>query len=323
MVKFSTAALKRAVVADAKRKAAFPTLFRPESARYPKLQRTEREGQALLTDFYRQAGLNTRNFNRLRKEHSAELSRILEAEKAAAIKRAARVKGTVHSSIIGQAQALQQMTTGNEFFPYPSYNLDKPILIWARPHPNVISDSHIESYNNWAKFRFTSGADSGYETLSFYYLWSNPSPYYAVINATTFVSATGHLKAVATGGLSGIDPTSRYSGIAVTAGLGLWQWWVTPPSHAPYTTQLFAEFEVSASFWDKSATADVSDGAQLTQSMFLVPPNATVIVEALVSVSYWQGHGHMEADFESGDFRVACPVVLISVLTPPSGAVVN
>jgi hypothetical protein len=323
MAKFSTAALKRAVAADAKRKAAFPTMLRPET-QHPKLQRAEREAEGLLADFYREAGLNSRAFSRLRKEHSAELARALEAEKAAAVKRASRVKGTVHSSIIGQAQALQQMTVGNGFFPYPSYSLDKPILIWAAPHANILSDSNIESFNSWAKIRVRTGADQGAEAVSFYFLWSNPSPYFAVINAATFMSATGHLTAVATGGLSGIDPRSRHSDVGVSANLALWQWWTSPQTHTPYTSYPLGEVHASASFWDKSRTADVSRGAQLTQSTLLVPPHATVIVEVNCTVAYYQGHGHMDADFESGDFRITCPVVLISVLTPPNaGAVMS
>jgi hypothetical protein len=318
MATISKAALKRAVIAAQKRRGVQPEVFRPEAANYPKLQRSEREGGKLFAEFYRKGGFDARSYNRLKKQHSAELNRILDQEKAAAVKRASRAKDTLHSSISGQSRALQQLTAQNGFFPFPSYSLDKPFLIWAQPHANIISDSSIESFNSWAKIRVTTSADQGTENLSFYFLWDNPTDFYAVINAATFMSASGHLKAVATGGLSGIDPTSRFSDVGCSANFALWSWWQNPPPHTDYATQVLASIGVSASFWDKSATANVSDGASLNRTMFLVPPRGVVVFEVAFTVDYYQGHGHCDADFESGSFRITCPVVVVSVLTPPS-----
>jgi hypothetical protein len=315
MATISKAAVKRAVIAAQKRRAAQPDVFRPEAAHYPRLQHSEREGGRLFTEFFRKGGFDARTYHRLKKQHTAELNRILDAEKAAAVKRASRARDTVHSSIAGQTRALQQLTAQKGFFPYPSYSLDKPFLIWAQPHANIISEDNIESFNSWAKIRVTSSADEGAENLSFYFLWDNPSDFYAVINASTFMSASGHLKAVATGGLSGIDPTSRFSGVGCSAKFALWSWWQNPPTHTDYAEQLLSSIQVSASFWDKSATANVSDGASLDRTMFLVPPGGAVIFEVVFAVGYYQGHGHCDADFESGSFRITCPVVVVSVLT--------
>jgi len=48
---------------------------------------------------------------------------------------------------------LELMAACDEFIPEPERDLDKPFLIWAQPHANIISDSSVESFNSWAKIR--------------------------------------------------------------------------------------------------------------------------------------------------------------------------
>jgi len=45
-------------------------------------------------------------------------------------------------------------------------------------------------------------------------------------------------------------------------------------------------------------------------------------LEVALAVSYDNDHGNIEADFQSGGFKIACPVVVISLLNSPSGGVV-
>jgi hypothetical protein len=318
MARISKAELKRALIAAEAERSKYPTVFQPDPAQYPKLQSTLRAGEQLFAEFFRKAGFDVEELAALQKQHSTELRRILDQEKADAIKRASRAKDTVHSSIKSQTQALQAIAASNAFFPFPSFNLEKPFLIWATPHSKIISDSTVEPFNSSAKIRIDSTASSGLDKLSFYFIWDNPSDFFTVINANTFLSATGHLHATATGGLSGIDPTSRYSYLGASANFALWSWWLQPPTSTPYVTQQFASLAVSASFWDKSVAASISDGFLLSQNLFIVPPHGVVIFEVTLAVGYSNGHGHIIADFESGDFKVVCPVVVVSVLTTPS-----
>jgi hypothetical protein len=318
MARISKAELKRALIAAEAKRSEYSTVFQPDPAQYPKLQDTLRAGEQLFAEFFRKAGLDIEGLAALQKQHSTELSRILDQEKTEAIKRASDAKDTVHSSIKSQTAALQAIAANNSFFPFPSFNLEKPLLILATPHSNIISDSSVEPFNSWAKIKVDSTASSGLEKLSFYFLWDNPSDFFTVINASTFMSATGHLLARASGGLSGIDPTSRFSDLGVSANFALWSWWLQPPTSTPYVTQPFTSIAVSASFWDKSATASVSDGFLLSQNLFIIPPHGVVLFEVTFEVGYSNGHGHIVADFESGDFRIGCPVVVVSVLTSPS-----
>ncbi len=241
----------------------------------------------MLAEVFRKAGFNARAFAQLQKQHSAELERIHAVHKADAIKRAARAKSTLHSSIGSQSQALERLAANKPFFPFPLVTLDKPFLIWATPRSNIISDSSIEPFNSWAKIRIDRSS-SGAEKLSFYFMWDNPSDFFALINASTFMSATGHLKATAFGGVSGIDPTSRFSDIGVSANLALWSWWLKPPQTTPYTSMFLGGVSESASFWDKSESRSISDGANLDKTQFIVPPHEVVIIEVTFQVGLLQ-----------------------------------
>jgi hypothetical protein len=244
----------------------------------------------------------------------------LEKLKADSIRRAERAKDTIHSSIASQTQALRLASARNQFFPFPSVSLDKPFLIWATPHSSIITDSRIESFNSWAKILVSSSADQGEEKVSFYFLWENKTDYFAIIDANTSISATGqHLKAHSSGGWTGVDPTSRYSDCVIHAEFALWQWGDLPPTSTPYTSWQLGDVEASSSFWDDDETADISDGASLGQSMFLVPPGGSVVPEVALKVNYSNGYGHMTADFDSGAYQIVCPVVVVSVLTSQPG----
>ena len=48
--------------------------------------------------------------------------------------------------------------------------------------------------------------------------------------------------------------------------------------------------------------------------------NRAVIVAIELDCSVDDSDGYIEADFESGDFRIACPVVVFSLLNSPPGA---
>ena len=322
MAKISTAELKRALIAAEKNRLKHRTEVRPDPAQHPKLLSVQRAGEKLLEESFRKAGLDTKKLGALQKQYSAELRRVVDKQTADAIKRASRAKDTVYSSIKSQSQALKLLAADKRFFPFPLITLDKPFLIWAAPHSNIISDSSIEPFNSWAKIRVESSQSSGFEKLSFYFLWDNPSNFYAVINASAFMSATGRLKATAFGGGSAIY-SFHDSFVACSASFALWSWWLQPPTSTPYTTQPFASVQEHASFWDKSESVSVSDGANLDKTLFLVPPRGVVVLEVAFQVGYSNSHGRALADFESGAFRVGCPVVVVALLTSPSAAVVG
>jgi hypothetical protein len=64
----------------------------------------------------------------------------------------------------------------------------------------------------------------------------------------------------------------------------------------------------------------ISSGVSLSTTMFAVPPNTVVAFEVALSLDYNNDSGDVEADFESGNFQIACPVVVYSLLNSPPGA---
>jgi hypothetical protein len=53
--------------------------------------------------------------------------------------------------------------------------------------------------------------------------------------------------------------------------------------------------------------------------MFAVPPGDVVVFEVALLLEYENDSGDIEADFESGDFQISCPVVVLSLLNSPPG----
>lgn len=307
MKKFDTVQFKKAVTAAHANEAKLASKALPESTL------AQRSADDLLTQRYGEIGLDKRKLAGLQKQHRAELQRISDEEDAAAVKRASRAKTTVHSSVESQTKALQQLTARRDFFPYPSVSLDKPFLVMGSPN-SILWDYDIASFNSWAKFKVDTTAYSGSQKVSFFFLWSNDSPHYSVINAATYVSATGRIKCIADGGAHGIYslPSSH---VSAGASFRLWPWWQHPSGPGPAASTVFRDVRVDAALFDKSRSVDISHSAMLDRSMFIVPPNGVVVLEAAVWVGYWNDPGRAIGDFQNGSYRITCPVVVVSKLS--------
>ncbi len=193
--------------------------------------------------------------------------------------------------------------------------MDTPFLIWPTPF-FLLSDSAAVPFGSWAKFKFASSKSSGDERVSFYFLWTSPFTDYAVINATTSFSATGHLQAHA--------PWTFWANQSNVSARAVFNVWIEFPSGAPPAAQ---------DLWDlggigalgqlgtRSDTEGVAVSAGLTMStlMVAIPPNSNVFFEVALVLEYENDDagGNIEADFVSGDFNIACPVVVYSILNSP------
>ena len=104
------------------------------------------------------------------------------------------------------------------------------------------------------------------------------------------------------------------------------RWWMQPPSGPMWQAgQEQVVFNVSVSgggFFDVGAVyaEDISAAGDTHHDMMLVPPRAVVVFEVAFRIMTFNRHGISDADFESGAFRIACPGVLVSVLTSPATA---
>ena len=152
--------------------------------------------------------------------------------------------------------------------------------------------------------------------MGFYFYWANPYQDYAVINAATFMSASGHLRAHAPWTV-GVN-TSEVDAWAL---FNLWFGWPTEVTSSNYDAAYLGAIGAFGSTFtggDVEGTS-ISSGDSLSTTMFAVPPNDVVVFEVAVELDCANDSGNIDADFASGDFQIACPVVVFSLLNSPPG----
>jgi hypothetical protein len=307
--------LKKAILAVEAERSKHPVAFRQDPAQDPRLQKSRQASENMLSGFLREAGLEVEKFQALQEQHSMQLERIVEEHKTDALRRASRQRDTLHSSILEQSDALRTLGSRDDFFPHPSFSLDTPFLIWRTPLLSL--DSAAVPFGSWAKFKVATSARRSADKVGFYFYWVNPSSDYAVINAATFMSATGHLKSHAPWGI-GVNT----SWVLATALFGLWFGFPRDVDGSSYATEWLGATGAygGGTFQPGSTNASaISAGVSLSKTMFAVPPGNVVVFEVALQVDYENNDGNIEADFESGDFRITCPVVVFSLLNSPPG----
>ncbi len=315
MKKISTAELKKAILAVEAERLKHPAPFRPDRAQRATLQKSRQASDKMVSGFLKQAGLDLKKFQALQEQRSAELERMVAQHKADALKLASQRKGTRFSSIAAQSKALGDLGARSDFFPYPTFTLDTPFLIWTIPLADI-ADSAAVPFGSWAKFDFKS-SQSGTQKVGFYFYWPNPYGDYAVINAATFMSATGHLRSHAPWGFG-----KNTSEVMATALFNLWFGWPTGVTSSTYACEFLGRSGALSTMLigpDVEGTS-ISEGVSLSTTMFAVPPNDVVVFEVALELDYDNDSGNIDADFASGDFQIACPVVVFSLLNNPPGA---
>lgn len=312
--RISTAELKKAILAVEAERLKHPARFRPDRAQRATLKKSRQASEKAVSAFLSKAGLDLKEFRTLQEKRSAELERMVARHKADAIKVASRRKDTLYSSIAAQSKALSDVAAKTGFFPNPSFNLDTPFLIWSIPLIDI-PDSAAVPFGSWAKFKFST-SQSATQKVGFYFYWSNPYNDYAVINAATFFSAVGHLKAHAPWGAS-----TSTGDVYAYVDLNLWLGWPTAVTSSNSDSVFLDAIGAYGSFWTGGETsgASISAGESLYATQFAVPLGAVAVFEVAIELDCDEDGGDIEADFESGDFQIACPVVVISLLNHPTG----
>jgi hypothetical protein len=201
----------------------------------------------------------------------------------------------------------------SDFFPFPTFTLDDPVEI--RSFPDIpLSDYLGAPYTSFAKFNFSSSG-SGDQKVGFFFFWQNPSKGYALINAATFMSATGHLK-------SHGDWTFGANGSYVYAYALFNVWfgyrWSDISSSTSANTLLGQTAALGTMLGSDTEGTTISAGANLDMTFVVVPPGSVVVFEVGLWLNYDNDSGTIDADFASGDFQITCPVVVFELLSAPS-----
>ena len=316
MQKISRTAIKKAILAVEAERARHPAKARPYRAQHAFLQKNRRASETMASRLLKEFGVDMQKLQELREQRSVELERIVASHKVDALHTASQHKDTLRSSIVEQSKALRDLVSQNGFFPNPSFNLDTPLLIWSIPSPQIVSDSAEVPFGSWAKFKFSTSQADGTQKVGFYFDWVNPFSDYAVINAATFMAATGYLTANAPWGLA-----SNGGSVEAWAMLNLWFGWPSDVTSISNDTEFLGDTGAFSQFFIGGDTegSSISSGVGMSATMFAVPPGELVLFEVAIALIYDNQGSNVEADFESGDFKIACPVVVFSLLNSPPG----
>jgi len=216
---------------------------------------------------------------------------------------------------VQQAKALADLGSRKDFFSNPTIVLDTPFLIWSIPLEGM--SSAAVPFGSWAKFKFATSRYRGPQKFGFYFYWVNPYNEYAVINPASAMAATGHLKAHAPWTV-GVNT----SWVAAYALLNLWFGWPDDVTSAQHGSVFLGNVGAFASTFTGSDTegTSISSAPSLDTTIFAVPPGNTLVFEVALLLDYENDDGDIEADFESGDFQITCPVVWFSLLNSPPSA---
>jgi hypothetical protein len=201
--------------------------------------------------------------------------------------------------------------------------LTTPFMIYANP-AGMLTDSHTEPYNSFAKFAYTSDRDTGYGTaaVKFYFAWQNPSQYLAVINCRTNLLLAGIIEATAEQGW--LFPGSSW--IELTANLTVHVGTTVINYYGTQHTQM-GQVGANGGWAEVGGSGDINAeniyGAYpLSAPQIFVEGREVVVFEVACSADWWIDSGGsivLDFDDEAGRYHVAVPVVQVELLTAPDG----
>ena len=315
MKNISPAQLKKSILAVEAERARHPARFKPDRSQRATLQKGRQASDKMLAGFLKNAGLDLKELQASQEKRGAHLARMVAEHKADALKLSAKRKGTLSSSVAAQSKALAKLASLGDFFPYPTFTLDTPFLIWSIPLIEI-ADSAAIPFGSWAKFDFKASQTVD-QKVGFYFYWRNPYSDYAVINVATSLTTTGYLRSHAPWGLG-----ANAGLVEAYALFNLWFGWPTDVVSSTYAAEYLGASGALSSLFigpDTQATS-ISTGVSLSTTMFAVPPGDVVVFEVALSLDCNIDGGSIEADFASGNFKIECPVVVFSLLNSPAGS---
>jgi hypothetical protein len=228
--------------------------------------------------------------------------------------------------------------------PPTTVTLEAPIVIW-QTQPHIQSDVFIDA-------QYTPG-DAGllfrvedvqpgpnYRSFVFFYIWENTTEYYAVVNVSTSLFLTGSCAAYSNTGFFSGD----LSTVDIDCSLGLIRnggWGNDPVTNMPADGTPYPTYPQTTT-WASIASLYAQGGGlfgdpgdqqqQFSMTPFdlsylnmVVPGGASVLFEVTISesdsVSSFELSNLAEMNFADKGNRVACPGVVLEILTPVGEAV--
>ncbi|BFU89908.1 MAG: hypothetical protein NTAFB01_10950 [Nitrospira sp.] len=300
-----------------------------------------RAAAAMVDSVLEKAGLDGSKFSKLVAQDQSALRADFAKERAVAAKNIRASTATFRSAMTARRQAAKLL--GAPFIP-AIVSLDKPFLIWQLPNPqlNIFIDSHVEPMNSFVRVRVDDPTESNSTRFVFFFLWSNETDSFAVVNVRSSLVVNGGCSVQAKSGIfSGAVET-----LNVNASLAIIRWFgwgtdpvtgtsndqTTHPDFQPTHRQTIASLRAEgghifqgASF--KSQSFSFEQFA-LSHRQLVVPNRASVVFQVSLELSYDPEDGldlenNIDVDFSERGSAVFCPSLEVEVLTPLSGLTAN
>ncbi len=295
-----------------------------KSFKNPNILSNQRNAEQLITSFLTKTGFEFEKFDMIRQQNLTLLKQAAEKEKAGAITNSTFIKDNLIENIANWRNILENI--GTKIGPAnPNFNfvvIGTPFLVWPS-HGVIMDDPHIEPWKNSVKFKMNSNSSSnGYETLTFYFLWENPDNKYVVMNVESSLGLNGYCQNSADGGWAGIFPGGT-STLNLDTKLIIYNWDTQPPtSPFPESTQnkhILTLTAYGGGYFSSVGAIEfinVQGNFDLRYNLFLVPPHGVAVFEVALNISYQNDNSQIDIiDFESGDFDVLCPAVVLAILS--------
>jgi hypothetical protein len=277
-------------------------------------------GKQLRTEFAA-ASFDVRKIDNVLAGHKAELGAALKKADAAAAKRMVPIVKQQHQGIANTRKALEHIRYQSHLT--TTIPISTPFLIYATP-VGMLSDTHTEPFNNFAKFFYTSDRNTAYDSVvvKFFFAWQNNSDFLAVINCSTSLIANGLLIDTAEPGwlFPGSAWIEAWARLTVYMGSTTINYQGTQQKQIGqvYTEAGYHEFGAPGSI----NSVDITGAFDLSCSNIAVDPGRIVVFEVACSADWWIDFGgSITVDFNSNPAgrQLVCPSLQVGLLTAPQG----
>jgi hypothetical protein len=321
--KIDKAALKAAIdkIKDRKR----PDLGLLRMAQQAQRAKLRQKLGKQLQPLFAGAAFDARKIDKALTQAHAGLNDVLKKERAAAAKRMAPIVKQRQKGLANTRKALDQI----KFQPLVTtpIPITTPYLIYATP-VGMLHDTHVEPWNNWAKFTYSSDRNTAYDSVvvNFYFAWQNNSDYLAVINCSTNLLMNGMIEATADPGwfFPGSAWLEMWARLTVFAGATTINYQGTQQRQmgTVYTEAGYSEIGSPGTI----ESTNIFGTYALSCADIHVDPGRIVVFEVACSADWWIDMGGsitLDFDFDPAGYQVMCPALQVDLLTAPQAPFEN
>ncbi len=195
--------------------------------------------------------------------------------------------------------------------------IDRVTFIRTFAEAGVVTDSHIGSLDNWARYRLQPPGGglnkTGTGRLSFFVLWQNPRNDAIVANVgprvvvNAYLSVDADWNGVAAWFLGGSEVRAT-----VRARTTVWAMW-DASVQAIVSDMILGSAGATGGFFGGDDSTLIAVNQFIPGSGFFVPAQAFVLIEVTLLTEYHQTSGSLDLDAASGALRVSVPHLIVTV----------